>query len=775
MEKVRGAVAVRSSAVAEDSADASFAGQFETFLGVDSDNLLDSVKACWASTVNARVRAYAASHGVGDAMTIAVVVQSQIDAESSGVLFTANPKSGKLGEMVVNVVSGLGEKLVAGTVTPDVYILDRKSRGIKAKTVHSKALDGDAEEIFFSEELAGELLDAGEKAEEAFGSPQDIEWAYAGGKLWLLQSRPITTLVKLPARPVPYSNYYVWTNINFAETMPYPVSPLGWSLMEHGARKIMIYNLPMTGYTPFKMFEMIYARPYWELTFMFRSKLLQKILVFLVSMLDSRVSKELARIGSEREFKVRRMFKPWTRVRFYTRAAGFVIKTVLGIISARMGIKRYEKRIRRWDLRLEKLVHEAAEFEDDWRKTLEVLEKVAFDLTRNSRDLYMPLFFTAVMFFGEYLKRWRKWIGTELDINMFSLLGDEPDMTVVCGNALRVLSITARNSSSIKVILNDAPRDKWLERLKDEPAATDFMQQLDNFIYRFGHRGPSEQDVIQPHYCDEPELALMVVRNMMNGPETPPLGVVDPGKRERDIRRVKEFLLKQRWGPRKYFEWSFFRKMLGPVIQYRENGKHILFKFFIASKRLALRAAKGLVAEGIFSEQSDVFFLTFDELLSLHKKHAIDVKTLQDTVRVRRADYNRYQGITPPIIIVSDGECVYLEPEGVGEAELRGEGVSAGVATGKARIIHDPYGDVKFEPGDILVAPQTDPGWTPLFVGAGGVVAEVGGMLSHSAVVAREYNIPAVVNVPHVTHILNDGEEITIDGTTGKIYRKDKV
>jgi pyruvate,water dikinase len=772
MKEILGPVAVRSSAAAEDSADASFAGQFETYLDVTGDSLLESVKACWASTVNERVRAYAAAHGVPDSLAIAVVVQSQVPAESSGVLFTANPRSGKLNEMVVNVTSGLGEKLVSGMVTPDVYILDKTEKRIKARTLHSKNMEGESAEVRFDDDTAAQLLDIGEKAKKEFGSPQDIEWAFADGKVWCLQSRPITTLVKLPARPVPYSNYYVWTNVNFAETMPHPVSPFGWSLMETGAREIFLRGLPMTGRTPFKVFEIIYGRPYWEMTFFFRSKFRLKIIKYGLSNLDARLPEMLQKIADEREFKVDPLFKTFDRYRFHLKVVGFALKHISGMFWAILATKRYAKRIWRWDKRLEKRVHEAVEIEGDWRDVLRNLHRAAESMWKSTYDLYLPIFLAGFGLFSDYFGFWRKWIGTDLDINHLTLVEAETDKTVACGNALLSLARMAKSIPEVASILQDSPREKWLAQLESGTAAEKFIKQFDEFIYRFGHRGPSEQDIVQPHYADKPELALMVVRNMMAMADGPLLGIVDEEKRRRDLKRVKEHLKKKPFGRIRHFILNTYRKLLGPVLPYRENGKHILFKFFMFAKRMALKAAEGMVKEKIISDHGDIFFLKLPELVSLAHKPVLNVNEIRDTIRTRRADFMRYQGVAAPMIVVSDGECIYPEPEITGEDEITGEGVSSGVATGKVRVVHDPYGDVKLEPGEILVAPQTDPGWTPLFVGAGGVIAEVGGMLSHSAVVAREYGIPAVVNVSHATRILKDGEEITIDGTRGKIYRR---
>ncbi len=681
--------AVRSSGLNEDSGVASFAGQFETFLNVDAAGVPDAVRRCAESGRSDRVSAYARVHGI-EAGGTAVLVQRMIAPEWAGVLFTANPVTQNLREMVVNAAAGLGDQVAAGTVKPRSLRIDRDGRNLGPDALEDA--------------LLRELARAGREIERVMAEPADIEWAWLHGELHILQARPITNIVRYPTRTKEYSNVYVWTNVNFAETMAKPVSPLGWSLMESAAQRTFGQSLRVRNDAGYRLFDFLFGRVYWNLTIFFGSPLLRRLMSDSLESLSPPLRAEFDRLAASGRVRPRPIFTLAQKLVLLVQAAFLVpwmaLRMAITFIT-RPGLEDLEARMRARD-------------GSGSRDLARAMQTIVRDAADDLRCDYMPSFLLSLVFFGLYMRLAPRLLGVGA-AEALDLVTGEPDLTTQSNLALMELARLRMRSPA------------------EFPAA--FARHLE----KHGHRGPNEQDVYYPRLAERPELALALIENCQRAPD-----------RRRAARASVPWFLEP------------LRRLTARWLPMRENGKHYLMLAFHRVRRLALRLGAQLHAEGRLRAADDVFFLTIDELGRLPAAAVIES---------RKADFRRYATVRAPLLVTSDGGAFSITAPPSSGNVLRGDAASAGVATGRVRVIRDPGAGARIEPGEILVAPHTDPGWTPLFLTAAALVTEVGGIISHGAVVARELGLPAVVNVADATTLLRDGEMITVDGSKGEVRR----
>ena len=709
-----GPFAVRSSGLNEDSSAASFAGQFETELNVPASGLAGAVRRCAQSGLAARATAYAASRGI-QAGLAAVLVQQMVSPEWAGVLFTANPVTQNPFEMVINAAEGTGDAVAAGTVTPRSVRLDRDGRAL-------------------GDDLAPALLDAlaraGREIARLLGEPADIEWAWRRGELHILQARPITTIVRYPPRPRDYSNVYVWTHVNFAETMPKPASPLGWSLMEYAAERAFANGLRVRSDTGHKLFETLFGRIYWNVTVFFGSPLLRRLLSDSLERLSPPARREFDRLVREGRIHPRPIYTTAQKLVLLVQCALLVPLTLARVawaLMTRHSMAGLEDRIRRRD-------GAGATTTRDLARAIDAILRDAGDDMR--RD-YLPSFLLSVLFFGLHLLVSEKLLGLGA-AEALDLVAGEPDLTTQANLSLWELAAIRRKSP-----------DRFEEA---------FARHLD----RFGHRGPNEQDILHPRLADAPALARELIENCARSAAPP----YERRRADRD-RRVSERMASLSWARRAVM--APLRSLAARWLPHRENGKHYLMLAFHRIRRFALKLGAQLASEGRLRDGSDIFFITVTEIAALGRGRPLPPA---EQIELRKADFHRYATVRAPLIVTSDGWVMSDAPPAPGGNVLKGDGASAGVATGRVRVIRDLHSGARLDPGEILVAPHTDPGWTPLFLTAAAVITEVGGVISHGAVVARELGLPAVVNVAGATTLLKDGEIVTVDGTNGIVSKK---
>ncbi|MEW2141916.1 PEP/pyruvate-binding domain-containing protein [Micromonospora vinacea] len=733
-----GPVAVRSSATAEDLPDASFAGQQDTVLNVTGTaELIAAIEKCWASLHGDRATAYRDARGIDhQTVLMAVVVQRMVTPAVAGVLFTANPLTGRRDEMAVDAAAGLGTTVVDGATAVDHYVLDDVTR--------------DQAGCLTATQLA-RLRATGERLQAHFGCPQDVEWAIdADDVLWLLQSRPITSLFPAPppsGKPLPR----VYLEFGHVQGMRQPVTPMGMSTL----RAQIAAMLAALG-VRVEIVD-IGGRLYGDLTDLARDRSSRKRLVKLLAVdFGPRAQAVMQHVLADPRFAptgggARRGGAPGGAS---LRTAG---RAVVGILRA---LARPEAARTRMAEAIEQLrVRSAAPA--DLRTTADRLRFLQAQDADDSADAIMwPI--VAGMLATALPTALLKGVANPDEIH--AVLGGMPhNVTIEMDLALWRL---AQDAGEHRELLLDTPPAELAARhlrgtLPDIGMAA--------FLDVYGHRGVAEVDLGVPRWAEEPTPVFAAVANYLRvtdpqqGPdqrfqraasaaETALRELTTRARRRRPVRgRLAGFLLRRA------------RSLAG----LREAGKFAGLYSLRETRRQLLLIGADLHDSGLLDQPDDIMFLTLDEAhTAVHQ--GVD---LRGTVTARRAVHRReLRRRTVPVALLSDGTDVetVLPATPTGDGTLAGVGASAGRVTGPARVVHDP-GSAHVEPGDILVAATTDPGWTPLFLTAAALVTETGAIMAHGPTVAREYGIPAVICVPDATRTITTGQLITVDGGAGTV------
>lgn len=781
------AVAVRSSATAEDLPDASFAGQQDTLLNISGDQaLLAAIRRCWSSLWTPRAIAYRARNGFRhDQVALSVIVQVMVDAEVAGVLFTADPLNGTRTHLVVNAAWGLGEAIVSGLVSPDTWTIDRGGRvlsaelGQKAAMVAYAADGGTVERAVPAERRARPCLDAaqlrtlaglGLRAEELFGAPQDIEWAVAGGRIWLLQSRPITTLFPLPQPRPPDDDLHVYVSFHHLQGMLEPFTPMGLALFREIARTVQAFlGLPLMPPGQPGTFTAAGARLFIDVTAALRSPRARRVLLGAFGLLDPQSRRAIASVLDDPRLTPRPALPP--------RQIAAIVRPRLGRAAA--AARRVLRSLRDPERAVWRVEHE---FQPRLLAILERAEqaRTLAERVQMVRILFrgaLPLMFTFVppafvpgILAGVLAERLARRWGLPSDDLTALRQGLPHNPTTTMDLALWGLSrAIAADPAARALFTQRTPAE--LARLLGEGQLPPAVQQgLRDFLARYGHRGVREIDIGIARWSEDPSYVLGVLQTYVQ--------IDDPrhapdrhfAELQRAAAEVAGRLLQaaraQRLGRLKASLLGFLIRRQRTLAGLREAPKFWVVRIFASIRRLLRGCGAALAARGLLAQADDVFFLTLDELDTAEGRQSEELRRL---VAERQREYaQELRRQQSPRILTSDGLAVYGRAQTLGAGALAGVGVSPGVAQGRARIIRDPHG-AQLAPGDILVAPSTDPAWTPLFLAAGGLVMEAGGMLSHGSVVAREYGIPAVVGVGQATTSLRDGQLIRVDGSSGVV------
>jgi len=770
-------IAVRSSGTAEDLPGHSFAGLYDTFLrATDAEGCIELVKRCWASLWTDRAFEYREKNQFDhDKAAMAVVVQQLVTADAAGVVFTADPVSGNRDRLIVEACWGLGEALVSGKVTPDRFVLDRANLSIVERSVSTKSIEsifspdgsvveqpvppGRADKPSISNAAASKLARLALRAEKVFGSPQDIEWARAGPNLFLLQSRPITTLGK----PKSWEDRQVWSNSNAAEVLPGVLTPLVWSTVGEfigdllgsviGRLGISFGDNPFIGevagraYTNLNTFTgMVRRMPFasrMNQAQMFGGQDLKpedraKLALGADDVPDIKVSpfKTLLRLPG---------FMLWMSRHGPGRGREWVTAAVAA----------YEKKPR----------PDLSRFSDT-ELSARVVTTLA-QLRVGGEGLGYAL--GGMMFTSVLYDLCKKWFNDLTGVNASRLLAGTGELqSANAGIELWRLARSAAVSPEVKAaVLSSAAWTEVWPRLADSEAGRDFLASWDRFLHRHGHHARGEMDMFQPRWREQPDYVLEVVRNFVRAE-----GKSDPEAdqrrhaEERDRLRIE--LLGRLRNPVKRWVFDFVVRKAQLSAAIRENVKDAAIRVFADTRELVVELGRRLAARGVLAEPDDMFFLRFEEIEpAVSGKAGFDIRA---RVTERRAEYQRNLSLTPPAIIVGEYDPAKHPPDTVDATAtvLKGLAVSPGVVTGPARVILHA-GDGQVLPGEILVAPFTDPGWTPYFIPAAGIVMDQGGLLSHGSIVAREYGIPAVVNVGPATRLIKTGQMIQLDGNAGRV------
>ncbi|MBI3965607.1 MAG: phosphoenolpyruvate synthase [Chloroflexi bacterium] len=774
-------VAVRSSATAEDLPSASFAGQQDTYLNVVGDDaLVDAVRRCWSSLWTDRAVAYRASNGIDHrAVRLAVVIQQMVDAEVAGVMFTADPLTGRRRQAVVDASPGLGEAIVSGAVNPDHFVVDvatgeilERRLGDKRTIIRSVAGGGTEHvelaardrEPCLSDSQLRELAALGAQVETHYGWPQDTEWAIDGtGRLWLTQSRPITTLFPLPP-DVSTDDLRVYFSINVAQGVFRPFTPMGAQLLRLfvTAATTLFGRPPRDPIAGPTFMKELAGRLHFDVTPALRSTVGRKLVVFATGHMEARSSAIFRQLGADPRFAP-------TQSAIWPIASALVptlVRTRLPLRVARALARPDAARVkarRRADdvLRLGEPRESAS--------ALERLDQVERLVLAGAPRLLPHLFPLLIGGLGSYalanLLVGESASTAELQVVLRAL---PHNPTTEMDLALWHLAERVRADVEAARTLLATPVDQLTLAYRRDGLPPTLQRELRAFLAEHGARAVAEIDVGVPRWSEDPSHLLGVLANYLRL-DDPALA---PDVQFRKGAAAAEAMIEEivnRVTSQSRVRGRLTRFFLGRVrelLGLREVPKLYFVKLLARARALLWPVGRELARTGRLEAPDDVFFLTLPEA-----RAAVAGADLRSLVRERRADYEReLRRRHLPRVLLSDG----TEPTGAEAAVAAGAGVltgtpaSPGTVTGTARVILNPVG-AHLEPGEILVAPSTDPGWTPLFLTAGGLVMEMGGAMSHGSVVAREYGIPAVVGVAGATERITTGQQITVDGIAGVV------
>jgi pyruvate,water dikinase len=755
-----GAYAVRSSATAEDTPTTSFAGLHDTYLNVVGPAaVLAHVRRCWASLFTERAVSYRIRNGIDHRLVrMAVVVQQMVVPEASGVVFTADPVTSDRTVTCVEATFGLGEALVSGRATPDTYrVRDGQvtSRSIATKPLAVLAATaGGTEEaavpparrerpaLTDAQVLALERL--GRRIEAHAACPQDIEWCQAGGEFHVVQSRPITTLFPVPVTGD--GEHHVFVSVGHNQMMTDAMRPLG----------ISFWLLT----TPRPMF-VAGGRLFVDVARQLGSPVSRAGLLDVMGKGDPLVRDALETVLERDDFV--RSFPDEGPAGAPPGAADggapnpletdpAIVAELIAGTQASIGA-----------LRRDVAGLSGPALIGFIRADLQELRRILFDPRGHQ------VFLSAMEATWWLNERLEAWLGEKNAAD--TLAQSVPDnVTSEMGLALLDVADAIRPYPEVVEFLQHVGEDQdvleGLADLEDGQAASDALRA---FLDRYGMRCVGEIDITRPRWSERPTaLVPVILGNVRNfepgaGARRFEQGLQEARRKERDV-LARVAVLPD--GVRKAEEVKRKIDRVRTFIGYREYPKYGMVSRYFIYKQALLGEARRLVAAQVLREPEDIFSLTFDELGDVVRTHQVD----EQLIDRRREEFASYRTLTPPRVMTSDGEVVTgsYRREGAPPGALVGLPVSAGIVEGRARVLGD-MSEADLESGDILVTAFTDPSWTPAFVAIAGLVTEVGGVMTHGAVIAREYGLPAVVGVERATRLIHDGQRIRVDGTHGSV------
>ncbi|WP_245827855.1 PEP/pyruvate-binding domain-containing protein [Sinomonas mesophila] len=801
------AVAVRSSATAEDLPGASFAGQQETFLNVvGADAVLDAVRRCWASLWTDRAVAYRRATGYpGSEAALAVVVQPLVDAAVAGVLFTADPVAGSRTRMVIDASPGLGESVVSGAVDPDRFVAEAGTgrllesragaKGLAVRPVAGGGTErvapaGDPSALSLGAGDVAALAALGRRLEAHFGAPQDAEWALgADGRLWLTQTRPITTLHPVPERPAApeAGGVRAWFCFSLAQGLTRPLTPMGVAALRTVAGSIAA----QAGFPPSDaasgppVVQAAGGRLFIDVTTVLRSRVGRWLAPRFLGVMEARSAGILRRLADDPRFPLDiRTALPLLRrvapIAARNRVPETLVRALARPRAGLAGVRRFGTALER------KLAPGTGGPAARLDRARDLLAREAFPIVPATLPVAAAGFMCARI--ASVLLR-----GIARPGELQGVLRGLPNNpTTQMDEELRALAGRIRHEAP-EAAAGLAGREgtELAARLGDGTLPAVLAEGLREFLQRYGHRAVAEIDVGMPRWREDPAPVLSMVSAMM-------LGDPDAGSFSAAARAGEDAArsLAARARDRGRFRGAAVARLLArarALAGLREQPKFFLVRVFDAARTELVSVGRHLADAGVLDDPGDVFFLDFAEASSALEVAAAgrgsrpgtggsesdDGARLRGLVADRRADYAReLRRRHIPRVLLSDG----TEPEAASAPEaaagapghdtdagtLTGVPASAGTVTAPARVVLDPTA-ASLAPGEVLVAPSTDPGWTPLFVTAGALVMEMGGANSHGAVVAREYGIPAVVGVPGATERIRTGDRVEVDGAAGTV------
>jgi len=771
-------LAVRSSATAEDTTDHSFAGQYDSVLGArDIGECCLAIKHCWASIWTDRAVEYREQNGIGDhTVAMAVIVQILIPADASGVIFTVDPVHGNKNRMILESNYGLGSTLVSGKVSPDRMIISKADQEILEREIalkeikmvvdgkgHIKEQSVDRELVdkaSLDAEAAGRLCRYAQKAEKAFGYPLDIEWVLCDGNLSLIQARPVTGMQGLKSNEVKQ----VWSNVNAGEVLPDVVTPMTWSIIKplvqdllgqaFGQLGMELEGQPLIG--------LIGGRVYFNLN----------TLIACVRRIpgigdkgytrmfggEQEVAKQLGKLDIPEEDIPDLKFRP---LRVIVRLPWLVYKGLGFYVTKGDNIVRVINN----ELREEEKINVQELSDGD---LVAGLKRRILDNDKNP-DIFhfIGAAKSAEPMYYDLCKRWFGEQGGQIASRLLSGMGGNENTEA--GTALWRIARIVHDDPVMKEKLLGSNNFLTLQMdLHADEKGNAFLHAWKMFMKDHGHHCRGELELMNRRWSESPNYILGQVKNIVRAMDKKDFMAHYKNVKNRRNQILTENSKKIRNPVTRMF-FNFFTSYVHRIAPVKETIKSQLVRKLAMVRKMLLELGDRCAKNGILLNPEDIFFLHIHELQEILKTNTDGEKT-KNLVLQRRETYEKNLVITPPPIVYGRFDPAAIEESTVEEDVKKFKGVSVhpGLVTGPARVILRA-GDDAVQPGEILVAPFTDPGWTPYFLNASAIVMDTGGILSHGSIIAREYGIPAVVNVGPATRIIKTGQMIRVNGDQGTV------
>ncbi|MGI9058708.1 MAG: phosphoenolpyruvate synthase, partial [Ktedonobacteraceae bacterium] len=759
----KNAYAVRSSATAEDLPTASFAGQQDTYLNIiGKEAILKHISKCWASLFTDRAVIYRMQNGFDHKKVyLSVVFQKMVYPEAAGIMFTADPITSNRKLLSIDASFGLGEALVSGLVSADCYKVQEEE--IVAKMIATKKLaiyglkEGGTETQqiapdqqktqTLTEQQILQLARIGRQIEAYFGCPQDIEWCLVDDTFYIVQSRPITTLY-----PIPEANdqeNHVYVSVGHGQMMTDPMKPLGLSFF------LLTTNALM---------RKAGGRLFVDVTPLLASPASRESIVDVLGKGDPLIKDALMTIIERGDFiqslpEDKQEKTPGKSNQGPSLADYKTLNEYDPAIVSDL-IKRSETSIEELKQNIQT------------KSGSDLIDFILEDIQQSKKSLSGPQGFGVIMtamnassWINEKMK---EWLGER---NVADTLSQSVpnNITSEMGLALLDVADVIRPYPEVINYLQHVKDDSFLDELVTFDGGQESRDAINAYLNKYGMRCAGEIDITRTRWSEKPTtLVPMILSHIKN---------FEPGESKRRFEQGRQEALKKEQevldrlkqlpdGEQKAKETKRMISLIRNFIGYREYPKYGIVHRYFVYKQALLKEAEQLVQANVLHEKEDIYYLTFEELREVVRTNTLDYQIISK----RKDEYTFYEKLTPPRVITSDGEIIAGEykRENLPAEALVGLPVSSGVIEGRAHVILNME-DADLEDGDILVTSFTDPSWTPLFVSIKGLVTEVGGLMTHGAVIAREYGLPAVVNVENATKLINDGQRIRVNGTEGYV------
>jgi len=729
----KAAYAVRSSATAEDSPTTSFAGQHDSYLDVVGPTAtLQRISLCWASLFTERAVTYRLRNGIDHRrVQMAVVVQRMVVPQAAGILFTADPLTSNRKLASVEATFGLGEALVSGRVKPDVFTVRDGEIVARAVATKQQAALTDAQVV--------RLTQLGRRIEAHFGWPQDIEWCLVDDDFYIVQSRPITTLFPIPE--VGDRENHVYLSVGHQQMFTDAMKPLGISMWQLTAGRPM-YEAG--------------GRLFVDVTKELASPASRAALLEVAGKSDPLIRDALQTILERDDF----IPSLSDEIPAPPPAAGAPAPIEMDPAIVPELIARTQASIAA--LKRDIQTQSGVALFDFILEDLQELRRILFD--RQSHQVFMGAM-QATWWLNEHLQAW---LGEKNAAD--TLTKSVPhNVTSEMGLALLEVADVIRPYPEVVAFLQQVEGEDFLEQLVKVAGGTEARDAIRAFLDKYGMRCAGEIDITRPRWSERPStLVPLILGNVKNFEPGAGRQRFEQGQQEAWTKE-QEVLERLRALPDGEQRAEQTKRMIDRVrnfIGYREYPKYGMISRYFVYKQALLEEAERLVQARVLSEEEDIFYLTFQELHDVARTKQVDDQLL----RRRKDAFSSHQALTPPRVLTSDGEVVAgaYRRDDLPAGALAGLPVSAGTIEGPARVVLD-MAEADLEAGDILVTAYTDPSWTPLFVTIKGLVTEVGGLMTHGAVIAREYGLPAVVGVEDATRLIRDGQRIRVHGTDGYV------